>query len=124
MEKRLSSRNQDQKGKTEAQLAIERHLAARKLPADWLIKRLGMTNGSYYGIFQRGSERYDFLRRVAEAMGLTVVQLLSAPAPKPGADAEPATTVTADPPGNYRRRYIEDRIEDLERRMDELERKR
>lgn len=119
------SRKPDPSQKTQPQLAIERHVAARGLTVAWLIKRLEMSNAQYYGIFSRGSERYDFLDRVAKALGMTVAQLLSPPAESGYAHQSPEASTAQEPSAEWQpKRFLEQRVEELERRVADLERKR
>jgi hypothetical protein len=87
-------------------------LLARKLPERWLYERIGMSKNGYREMWYRNSVKATALQDIADAIGYTLGQLLG---------ESPAGDTVSDPAGAYRRPFLEERVEDLERRLRALE---
>ncbi len=95
---------------------VDKLLADRKLTTKWLYERIGMTKTGYRQMWERDTVKYMTLMEIAEALRVPMPELL---------DMQGAASTTAEPAAEYRvRRYLEDRVDELERRMAELERKK
>lgn len=95
---------------------VDKLLADRKLTTKWLYERIGMTKTGYRQMWERDTVKYLTLVEIASALRMPLNELLG---------LQTATSATAEPSAEYRvRRYLEDRVDELERRMAELERKK
>jgi hypothetical protein len=74
-----------------------------------------MTKTGYRQMWERDTVRYVTLEAIATALRVPLADLLG---------QEQPTTALAEPAAQYRRQYLEDRVDDLERRMQDMERKK
>lgn len=81
----------------------------------WLYERIGMTKTGYRQMWERDTVRFTTLESIATALNVTVLDLLDKEKPPSSTTAEPAT--------QYGKVYLEDRVDELERRVAALERK-
>ena len=95
-----------------ATIALE--LERRKLTEKWLYERIGMSKNGYREMWDRGSVKATALQDIADAFGITLDHLLT---------GDPnGTDGVAEPLATYGRpRYLEERVADLERRIQEIE---
>lgn len=93
---------------------VDKLLQERKLTTKWLYEKIGMTKTGYRQMWERDTVKYITLQQIAAALRITMPVLLGLE----GVDlAEPAAAYEV-------KRYLEDRVDELERRMRELERKK
>lgn len=95
---------------------VDKLLADRKLTTKWLYERIGMTKTGYRQMWERDTVKYMTLVEIADALRVPLNELLG---------MEGASTTAGEPAPAYGgRRYLEERVDELERRMAELERKK
>jgi len=103
----------------ELKALVDAHLTARKLTDVWLYTRMGMSKGSYYDMWRRGSVRVDVQGDIAAAFDMPMWKLLQQPG------SEEASSIASEPAATYqaRPRYLEERVADLERELQALKSK-
>lgn len=94
---------------------VDNLLAEKKLTAKWLYELIGMTKTGYRQMWERDSLRVDTLHRIAHALGTTPMDLL--------ADEPRAAPRVSEPVAPYGKRYLEQRVDDLERDVQALKAK-
>lgn len=95
---------------------VEKRLKEKGLTLQWLFERIGVTKTGYREMWQRESVRVVVLQRIAMALSISVDALLSA------TPAEP-TAIASEPVAPYGKRYLEQRVDDLERDVQALKAK-
>jgi len=90
-------------------------LKERQLPEKWLYQAVGMSKTGYREMWQRGSVKATTIQAMADAFRLTLEQLL-------GGHTPAAAPMAMEPAAMYNKRYLEDRVFDLEQRIQALER--
>lgn len=101
---------------TTVKRAIDLHLEHRGHNDKWLYDRIGLKKGSYYDMWRRGSLRVDILLLMAQAFDLSPAELLT----PPGA---PLAMAGEDTPRYGAKRFLEERVDELERVVAQLARK-
>lgn len=94
---------------------IDSLLERRHLTEKWLYERIQMSKNGYREMWERASVKATALQDIADAFALELEQLLTGAALTAQAPAEP-------PPTHRRGRFLEERVDDLEARMNALER--
>lgn len=90
---------------------VENLLTERGMTTKWLYEGIGMSKVGYRQMWERDSIKVRSLVSIARRLGVTVSWLMG----------EGAPDQAAEPPSPYRRRYLEDRVDELERRMARIE---
>ena len=96
---------------------VENILKARKLTTKWLYERIGMSKTGFRQMWSNDSIKVAVLLDIAEALRVEVNELLYATGEQLTVAAQPAPAYTARP------RYLEDRVADLERELQNLKAK-
>jgi DNA-binding Xre family transcriptional regulator len=94
---------------------VDTLLDKRKLTEKWLYERIQMSKNGYREMWERGSVKATALQDLADAFGVQLDQLLTGEAVAAQVAAEPAA-------GYGRSRFLEERVDELEARMQALER--
>ena len=91
---------------------VEKLLDDRNLTIKWLYEAVGMSKAGWSQMWASGSIKLSVVYRIAYALKMDVTTLL-------GADT---SAVAMEPPAQYkaRPRFIEERVADLERELQQL----
>lgn len=109
---------QPQASLAEVKQRVEKLVAAKGKTLGWLQQRVGITKTGYREMWQRESVRVVVMQAMAETLGVNMAVLLSADAPDTlPAVSEPLPVYRAKP------RYLEERVADLERELQQLKEK-
>lgn len=95
---------------------VENLVRARGKTLDWLYERSGVSKSTYLEMWGRGSVRVLVLQDLANALDITLPELLTPPA----GSAPSAAAIASEPVASYGRPYLEQRVEALEHQVREL----
>jgi DNA-binding Xre family transcriptional regulator len=94
---------------------VEKLLADRNLTTKWLYDRIPMTKTGYRQMWERDTIRYVTLEAIARSLQVPVADLIT---------GNPTAITVSEPQPTYGKRYLEDRVDELERRMAEMEKRK